>query len=218
VGRSEAATFAILEIVLEPVGEILAGLVAIAFAYSVGSVVFLLVRAARRSLRGLNPSTDVVDPVGRRWDVRVGLAPHPLRYRLSQWYFRMRPQDQERRIRTAGHADAVHRDEVAHPSGLLERFDEATTLMVWLLLGLTLVAAVVLLLEVVLVGLVAAVVFLLRTFSGQWQCEVVTPQGEHFHVPAGSLFQARDEGASLRQEIAEGVYRIPPGTTRTSPG
>lgn len=35
--------------------------------------------------------------------------------------------------------------------------------------------------------LMAVPVFVLRTLSDKWQCEVIGPGGDHFHVPAGSL-------------------------------
>jgi hypothetical protein len=37
------------------------------------------------------------------------------------------------------------------------------------------------------VQLIAVPVFALRTLSDKWQCEVIGPGGDHFHVPAGSL-------------------------------
>jgi hypothetical protein len=48
-------------------------------------------------------------------------------------------------------------------------------------------AVVVLLLELLAVLLIAVPVSVLRTLSDKWQCEVIGPGGDHFHVPAGSL-------------------------------
>jgi hypothetical protein len=197
-----------VEILVELLGSVL--LLVVAFA--VGSVVFLLVRLARLTLRGLVPPPDVVDPHGRRWAVRIALAPEPLRLRLSRWLFRRRPKDRS----AAGDAHdqgsaAVHKDEIVHPSGLVERFDEAAGLVVWVILAATLVAMVVLVLEVLLVVVLAALVFVVRTLSGHWQCEVVTPYGAHFHVPSGSLLQARDDRERLRDEIAAGLNPVPLG-------
>jgi hypothetical protein len=198
-----------VEIILEPLVELLGGLLLVAVAYTVGSVIFLLVRAVRLSLRSLDPQPEVVDPRGQRWVVRVGLAPPPLRYRISAWFFRMRPDDRVRRVdRRDVAADGVDRNEIAHPSGLVERFDEAAGLAVWAILAVTMVAVVVFVFEVLLVAVVAAVAFAVRTLRSRWQCEVVAPDGHHFHVPAGSLLQARDERERVRSEIAAGVYRI----------
>lgn len=76
-----------MEVILEPVFHVLVVLVLMAVAYTVGTMAFLLVRAARVSLARLDGAADVVDPEGRIWSVRVALAPPPLRYRLSSWLF-----------------------------------------------------------------------------------------------------------------------------------
>ncbi len=204
-----------MEILVELVGELLVGLGLVGLAYAVGSVVFLLVRSARLLLGRLDPAPDVVDPAGRRWVVRVGLAPAPLRYRMSRWMFRMRPGDRTRRAAGGDLSpDMVDRKEIAHPSGLVEQFDEAAGLVVWAVLAVTLVAIVLLALEIVLVAVLAVVVLVARTITSQWQCELVDPAGQRFHVPAGSVARARAQRDRLRQEIAAGVYPVrPPAAT-----
>lgn len=200
----------VVEIVVELLGELVVGIVLVAVAYAMGSVVFLLVRAARLLLGRLNPPPDVMDPTGRRWVVRVGLAPAPLRYRMSGWFFRMRPADQAQRSSGGDLGpDMVDRNEIAHPSGLLERFDEAAGLVVWAVLAVTLMAVVVLAFEVAVVAAVAAIAMALRTVTGTWQCELITPDGRRFHIPAGSLAKARRQRERLRSEITAGSFRIP---------
>jgi hypothetical protein len=197
-----------VEVLVEILGELAFGLAGLGIAYAVGSVVYLQFRAARRSLRHLEGAEPVVDPQGGRWTVRVALAPPPLRLAVSRWYFGMRPPDQEERARAGVAPDGVAKDEVAHPSRLVERFDELAGVVVWVVLLATLAAVAVLLLEVVLVAVVAAVVFAFRSVRGRWQCEVVGPGGRRWHVPAGSLADARSTRDDLRAQLAAGL--VPP--------
>jgi hypothetical protein len=195
-----------VEILIEVVGELVLGVVSVAIGFAVGSVIFLLVRAGRRSLRRLEPPAPVVDPEGRMWTVRVGLAPVPLRYQFSKQFFRMRPVDQARRTKAGEAIDSVKRGEVAHPSTLVERFDELSGFVAWVILAATLLAVAVLLLELLVVLLIAVPVFAFRIVWGRWQCEIIDPDGGHFHVPAGSLSEARSRCSDLREQIRRGIY------------
>ena len=160
---------------VEIVAELVVGIGLVGVAYAVGSIVYLQYRVARRSLRHLAGTEPVVDPQGGHWTVRVALAPPPLRLTMSRWYFGMRTSDQQERTRAGVAADGVTKKEVAHPSQLVERFDEMAGIVVWAVLLATLVAVAVLLLEVLVVAVVATAVFAFRALRGRWQCEVVPP-------------------------------------------
>ena len=194
-----------MEVLFEIAAELLFGVVMVAIAYAVGSVVHLQFRAARRSLRHLADADPAVDPKGGRWTVRVALAPPPLRFAASRWYFGMRRSAQDERVRAGVAPDGVGRDEAAHPSELVERFDEMAGVVVWALLLATLLAVAVLLLEVLLVAVVAAMVFAFRTLRGSWQCEVVAPGGLRWHVPAGTLADARARRDEIRAQVEAGL-------------
>ncbi|HMG44733.1 MAG TPA: hypothetical protein VK611_25590, partial [Acidimicrobiales bacterium] len=161
-----------MEVVVEIVAELVVGIGLVGVAYAVGSIVYLQYRVARRSLRHLAGTEPVVDPQGGHWTVRVALAPPPLRLTMSRWYFGMRTSDQQERTRAGVAADGVTKKEVAHPSQLVERFDEMAGIVVWAVLLATLVAVAVLLLEVLVVAVVATAVFAFRALRGRWQCEV----------------------------------------------
>lgn len=193
-----------MEILFEIVVELGGGFVLVGIGYAGGTLVFLLVRTARLALRHLQAASMAVDPAGGHWSVRVALAPPPIRYALSRRFFGMRPSDQSRRIRQGHGADSVQRDELAHPSGLVEQFDEASGLFVWSLLALTVVAFAVLFLELVVVAVVAGVVFVFCSLRGSWQCEVVGPDDMPWHVPAGRLADARAERDRIRESISSG--------------
>jgi hypothetical protein len=47
--------------------------------------------------------------------------------------------------------------------------------------------------------LIAAPVCVLRTLSDKWQCEVIGPDGDHFHVPAGLLSEGTRRCSDLRE-------------------
>ncbi|HEY8545991.1 MAG TPA: hypothetical protein VIL36_13125 [Acidimicrobiales bacterium] len=194
-----------MEVLIEVAAEVLFGFGMVAVAYAVGSIVYLQVRAARRGLRHLGGAEPVVDPQGGAWTVGVALAPPPLRLALSRRWFRMRPSDQAARARAGVAPDGVTKEEAAHPSHLVERFEELSGVVVWVVLLVTLVAVVVLLLEVLLVAVVAALVLVVRTLLGRWQCEVVGPDGRRWHVPAGSLGDARTVRDELRAQLAAGI-------------
>lgn len=210
-----------MEVLIEIVAEVAFGIGMVGVAYAVGSIVYLQYRAARRSIRHLGGAEPVVDPQGGHWTVRVALAPPPLRLAVSRWYFGMRTSDQQARARAGVAPDGVAKDEAAHPSQLVERFDEMAGIVVWALLLGTLVGVAVLLLEVLLVAVVAGLVFVFRAVRGRWQCEVVAPGGRRWHVPAGSLADARTVREELRAQLAAGLIPPaleagprPPGTTR----
>ena len=210
-----------MEVLVEILAEVVFSFAMVGVAYAVGSIVYLQYRAARRSLRHLAGGEPVVDPQGGHWTVRVALAPPPLRLAVSRWYFGMRTSDQQERTRSGVAADGVSKAEAAHPSQLVERFDEMAGVVVWVVLLATLVAVAVLVLEVLLVAVVAAAVFLFRAVRGRWQCEVVAPGGRRWHVPAGSLPDARSVRDDLRAQLAAGLIPPalgagprPPGTTR----
>ena len=211
-----------MEVLVEIVAELVVGIGLVVVAYAVGSIVYLQYRAARRSLRHLAGTEPVVDPQGGHWTVRVALAPPPLHLAMSRWYFGMRTSDQQERTRAGVAADGVTKKEVAHPSQLVERFDEIAGIVVWAVLLATLVAVAVLLLEVLVVAVVATAVFAFRAVRGRWQCEVVAPGGRRWHVPAGSLSDARSLRDDIRAQLIAGLIppaieagRRGPGTTRT---
>jgi hypothetical protein len=204
-----------MEILIELVAELVVGIGLVGVAYAVGSIVYLQYRAARRSLRHLAGTEPVVDPQGGHWTVRVALAPPPLRLAVSRWYFGMRTADQQERRRAGVAADGVSKEEVAHPTQLVERFDEMAGFVVWAVLLATLLALAVLLLEIVLVAVVASLVFSVRALRGRWQCEVVGPGGRRWHVPAGSLSDARRHRDEMRDQLAAGL--IPPVLVAVSP-
>jgi len=195
-----------VEIIFEIVAELVAGLVLVGIGYAGGTIVFLVFRTARLALRHLQASSTAVDPAGGHWSVRVALAPPPVRYALSRRFFGMRTSDQFRRARQGRGVDSIQADELAHPSGLVERFDEASGLVVWAILAVTVVAFAVLFLEAAVVAVVAAVVFVFRSLRGSWQCEVVGPNGMPWHVPAGRLAEARAERDRIRESISSGLW------------
>jgi hypothetical protein len=127
----------------------------------------------------------------------------------------MRTADQQERRRAGVAADGVSKEEVAHPTQLVERFDEMAGFVVWAVLLATLLALAVLLLEIVLVAVVASLVFSVRALRGRWQCEVVGPGGRRWHVPAGSLSDARRHRDEMRDQLAAGL--IPPVLVAVSP-
>jgi hypothetical protein len=194
-----------MAVVGEIVAELFGGIVSILLGVVLGSIVFVIVRAVRRALAHDSRRREVTAPDGEVWTVRVALAPPPLRLALSERAFGMRSEDRRDR-RRAGHADdAVTRDSMFHPSGLVERTDEAAGLVAPVLLVVVVLAVALLAVEVVLLVLVALVAFLVRAARRSWQCEVVDPLGSHFHVTSRSLGEARTARDHLAEQIAAGI-------------
>jgi Flp pilus assembly protein TadB len=185
----------------EILGELLAGVVSAVVGFAVGSIVYVLVRLGRRAFAGLDGRTEAVDRRGERWEVRVALAPTPLRFHVSRAMFSMHREDRRRRELADGPSSGVGRDELMHPVGLVGKLEELSGLVVWFLLAFVLVAFVVLLVEAVLVALLAAIVFVVRTAWGRWECEVTAPDGRTARVRAGSLRDAREHRALLVNRI-----------------
>jgi len=166
-------------LVVEVLAELIGGLLRLVVAYALGSVAYLLVRAARRSRRDLADPTTVVDSHGRSWAVRVALAPTPLRY--------------------------VQREDPAHPSHPVERFEEASRGAAWSVVVVGLATFTFLALEVVPVALVAALVFASWLLRGSWQCELIAPDGRSWHIPVGTLPAAGAERELIRAQIERGT-------------
>lgn len=172
-----------MTLVVEVVAELIGGLVRLGVAYALGSVVYLLVRAARRRRHDQADPATVVDTHGRSWAVRVALAPTPLRY--------------------------VQRDEPAHPSQPVERLEETSQVAAWSVLAVGLVVVTILVLEVLLVAVVAVLVFASWLLRGSWQCELVAPDGRSWHIPVGTLPAAVAEREQIRAQIERGAAPSP---------
>ena len=168
-----------MKVVVDVLAELIGGLLRLAVAYTLGSVAFLLFRAARRSLSDLADPTTVADAHGRSWTVRVALAPTPLRY--------------------------VQRDQPAHASQPVERLVEASGAVAWSVLAAVLLAFTILMLEVLLVAVVAVLVFASWLLRGSWQCELVAPDGRTWHLPVGTLPAAGTEREQIRAQIEGGA-------------
>jgi hypothetical protein len=185
----------------EIVGELLLGALSVAVGFAVGSLVYVLVRLGRRTFAGLDGRTEVIDRGGGRWEVRVALAPTPVRFHISRAMFGMHRKDRAKRGVGDRPSDDVRRDEILHPVGLVARLDELSGIAVWFILAFVLVAFVVLLVEAVLVAALAAIVFLVRTAWGRWECDVTSPEGKSARVRAGSLRDARAHRQVLVADI-----------------
>jgi hypothetical protein len=181
--------------------ELLGGFASVAIGFAVGSLVYLLVRIGRRTIAGLDGRTEAIDRDGRRWEVRVALAPTPVRFHVSRAMFSMHRKDRAKRTDQDRSDTGVGRDEVVHPVGLLDKLDDFAGFAVWFILAFVLLAFVVLLVEAILVAALAALVFAIRTLWGRWQCEVTSPEGTSSRVDVGSLRAARARRAELVSDI-----------------
>jgi hypothetical protein len=185
----------------EILGQIVAVVVSVAIGFTVGSIVYVLVRIGRRAFAGLDGRTEAIDRSGERWEVRVALAPAPLRFHFSRAMFAMHRKDRRRRELADGPSAGVERDEIMHPVGLVQKLDEASGLLVWFVLAFVILAFVVLLVEAIVVLLLAAIVFLIRTAWSRWELEVTAPDGRTARVRAGSLKDARAHRKQLVADI-----------------
>jgi hypothetical protein len=181
--------------------ELLGGLASIAVGFAVGSIVYVLVRLGRRTLAGLDGRTEAIDGRGERWEVRVALAPTPVRFHVSRAMFSMHRKDRRARELADQPSTGVGREEVLHPVGLVDKLDELSGFVVWFLLAFVLVSFAVLLVEAVIVAALAAIVFAIRTAWSRWECEVTAPDGRSARVRAGSLRDARQHRNVLVERI-----------------
>lgn len=193
------------ELIAEALGPIVSAFIGLA----IGSLVWLLVRMGRRARARLDEPIRVVDPTREAWTVRVALTPTSVRYRASNRLLAMRPQDQRAR-EAAGHdRDDVTPHEIANPSKLLDRFDEAAGLVAVPLLLFAVAAALILALEIVIVAIIAALVYLLSTLRRRWTVEVTDPVGGRQARTVTSIDEARSLRSTTQDRIAAGLTPFP---------
>ena len=192
----------------EFIAEILFGFLSAATGFVIGSIVFALVRVGRWALLGTDRDTQVTDPQGGDWSVRIPLMPYPAKFWASRRLLRMRPVDRRRRVKKGVAADGVDPAEMAHPTTLVKETDEGASFVAVGLLAVVLIALSVLFLEAIFALVVAIIVAVIRLVFGRWQCEVVAPDGRLKRIRADSLREARTERALIASSIAKGVGSV----------
>jgi hypothetical protein len=199
----------------ELIGQIVAGILSIAVGFALGSVVFFLVRGGRWALLRSERGTTIADPRGGSWSVRIPLAPSPMRLWVSKRMLRMRAGDRRNREASGASPDGVVASELVHPRTLVDKTDEAASIVAVALLVFVLFALVMLVLEAILVALVAAIVAVVRLTWGRWQCEIIAPDGRRASVNAGSLSDARARASEVRDSISQrGTFDEAPSEAR----
>jgi hypothetical protein len=192
-------------VVGEFIAEVLFGVFSALAGFVIGSIVFALVRVGRWALLGTDRATQVTDPHGVHWTVRIPLMPYPAKFWASQRLLRMRPIDRRRRVKKGVAADGVDPSELAHPSQLVDETDEGASVVAIGLLAVALIALSVLFLEAIFAMVVAIIVAVIRLVLGRWQCEVMAPDGRLKRVRANSLREARTQRSLITSSIAKGV-------------
>lgn len=190
---------------VELVGELVFSVASVALGFVLGSAVLVLVRGGRWMLLRAERATQATDPNGGRWTLRIALIPTQLRFWASTRLLRMRPWDRRQREAAGEAPDAVLRTELAHPSALVEKADEAAGLVGPVMLAFAVFAVAVLLAEVVLAVVLAVVIAAGRAAWGSWSCEIVGPDGRQRHDAFRSLSEARSHMAALADSIERGA-------------
>lgn len=189
----------------ELIGELVLSVVSVALGFVLGSAVLVLVRGGRWMLLRAERATQATDPDGGHWTLRIALVPTQLRFWASTRLLRMRPWDRRQREAAGEAPDAVLRTELAHPSALVEKADEAAGLVGPVMLAFAVFAVAVLLAEVVLAVVLAVVIAAGRAAWGSWSCEIVGPDGRPQHDDFRALSEARSHMTALADSIERGA-------------
>jgi thiosulfate reductase cytochrome b subunit len=176
-------------------------LVSAAVGLALGAIALVTMLGLRRTLARVSRSSEVEAPGGATWSVRVvyGLS-WPLTTRLA----RMTPEARRRR-RRSGRLDAsVAGDEIWHPRGLLDAFDEAAGLLAPFVVAAAIGIVVLFVVEMIVVLAIGLVFLLYSQVRGRWQVEIVDPARHRSIRDSSSLADARQSAARVVAQIRAG--------------
>lgn len=201
-GRTLRGVEIILEPLIQLLAELLGGVVSVAIGVVVGTIALVLIVGARRLIAHVSRSRLVQDPAGGWWCIGVvyGLR-NPVGTRLAGMSNHARQQRRQR-----GVADtAVEETELWHPRKILDAYDEAAGLAAPVVLVAAILLVVVLTIELLIVAPIALAFLAYSALRGHWQVELRTPDHRRHILDATSLTQARQTAAAVTERIRAGL-------------
>lgn len=191
-----------MEIVVQLIAELVGSFVSVAVGVALGSVALVAMLGIRRAHARVSRSSDVESPDGQLWSVRVVYG---LGRKVSSRLAGM-SSDARRERRSAGRSDTeVGRDEIWHPTRLLDAFDEAAGLVAPFVVIAAVAIGVLFAIELVVAIPIGILFLLMSAIRGRWQVEVVDPAGRRSVIDCPSLVEARDEASRTAALITGGI-------------